>query len=87
MEIQTTLRIGLLYTFARSAETSVGAVTVAVNRDAEAITWSDFRWEVNWYADHPDESTIRFELGPFRFAYDPYIEVLNRALRLRPKAV
>jgi hypothetical protein len=57
-----------------------------VTRNAGAITWSDFRWEVSWYADHPDEFTVPFELGPFRFSYDAYIEVLNTALQVRPKA-
>ena len=75
-----------IYVCPECGDLGCGAVTVAVNRDAEAVTWSDFRWEVNWYADHPGESTIRFELGPFRFDYDAYSEVLNSALRLRPKA-
>lgn len=75
-----------LYVCQECGDLGCGAVTVAVNRDPGAITWSDFRWEVNSYADHPDESTIRFDLDPFRFAYDAYVEVLNRALQLRPKA-
>src|SRR5262245_28285138 len=41
-----------MYVCPECGDLGCGAVTVAVNREAEAITWSDFRWEVNWYADH-----------------------------------
>jgi hypothetical protein len=64
-----------------------GAVTVAVQRDVSAITWSDFRWEVNYYSDHPNEFTQYFELGPFRFEPGQYREVLNRALVVRPNSL
>jgi len=75
-----------IYVCPECGDLGCGAVTVAIDRDGEVIIWSDFRWEVNWYADHPDESTVRFELGPFRFACDEYTEVLNDALRFRPEA-
>ena len=75
-----------LYVCPECGDLGCGAVTVAVEREEEVIIWSDFRWEVNWYADHQDESTVYLKLGPFRFALDSYIEVLNRALMQRPKA-
>jgi hypothetical protein len=62
-----------------------GAVTVAISRSAQTVAWNDFRWEVSWYADHPDESTIRYELGPFEFDYTDYIRVLRNALHDRPE--
>jgi hypothetical protein len=74
-----------IYVCPECGDLGCGAVTVAVKREAGEITWSDFRWEVNWYADRPDESTICFDLGPFRFASDIYTDVLNRALQLRPE--
>jgi hypothetical protein len=75
-----------LYVCPECGDLGCGAVTVAINCEEEAIIWSDFRWEVNWYADRPDESTVCLKLGPFRFAFDTYVEVLNRALMQRPKA-
>lgn len=75
-----------LYVCPECGDLGCGAVTVAINREEEAVSWSDFRWEVNWYADHPDESTVGLKVGPFRFAFDAYVEVLDRALMLRPRA-
>ncbi len=63
-----------------------GAVTVGVTREEEMVTWNDFRWEVNWFADRPDESTVYYEVGPFRFGYDTYVKVLSQALSQRPDA-
>jgi hypothetical protein len=62
-------------------------VTVAVQREGSTITWSDFRWEVNWFdPENPDAFTKSFELGPFRFDYNEYAGVLNRAQLQQPAA-
>jgi hypothetical protein len=63
-----------------------GAITVAVRHDGDTVTWSDFRWEVNWFADDPDEATVRYELGPFVFSTPDYLGVLKRALAEQPHA-
>jgi hypothetical protein len=74
-----------IYVCPECGDLGCGAVTVAVTREEGAITWSDFRYEVNWYADHPEECTVRFDLGPFRFESTAYSEVLNHALLLSPQ--
>jgi hypothetical protein len=38
-----------IYVCPECGDLGCGAMTVSVSRDAEVITWSDFRWEVNWY--------------------------------------
>jgi hypothetical protein len=63
-----------------------GAVTVSIIHERNTVTWSDFRWEVNWFADHPNEATVLYELGPFVFSVMDYTEVLERALATQPQA-
>ena len=63
-----------------------GAVTVGIRREGETVTWSDFRWEVNWFADHPEESTVSYDVGPFRFDFQAYDDILNQAVSRGPEA-
>jgi hypothetical protein len=62
-----------------------GAVTTAIDRQDAVVTWSDFRWEVNWFDPHdPDSSTHKFDVGPFCFDYPAYLAVLREARSRRP---
>ena len=62
-----------------------GALTVAIDCESGSITWSDFRWEVDWVDPASPEAPIeRFEIGPFRFASSQYADVLREA-QTRPR--
>ena len=64
-----------------------GALTVAIDRESGSIAWSDFRWEVDWVDPaNPQGSIERFEIGPFRFSYSQYADVLAKAQGRRPAA-
>lgn len=75
-----------LYVCPECGDLGCGAITVAVRREPGFITWCDFRWEVSWYVDRPDEPTLLFDVAPFRFSVGAYGEVLNSSLRGRARS-
>jgi hypothetical protein len=70
-----------LFVFPECGDLGCGAITAAMDRQDESISWSDFRWEVN-YVDGP---TGKYDLRQFRFDYRDYSSALNEARNRRPR--
>ena len=72
----------MLFVCSECADLGCGAITVEIARDGDLAVWSRFAYQNNWQNEDGtnwDDFASYKSIGPFRFAWESYKGVIDRA--------
>jgi hypothetical protein len=68
----------MLYVCPECGDIGCGAITMTIIKSDNSYTWAGFGYENNYDPQMPDLDSYR-AIGPFRFQFDEYCEVIEKA--------
>ena len=68
----------MLYVCPECGDIGCGAITVTIIKSDNSYTWTEFGYENNYDSQMMDLDSYR-AIGPFRFQFDEYCEVIEKA--------